>query len=204
MEAMNTFRQTFGGQIRVVHGYPVFTTPIIDPVTIRALVKIEAWLDTVDMRRAHSLPEASKFFKENILASPMDQNEANNFATASIPLRMPASMFTKDRTAFVGLGWSNIANSLPPQTKEEEKNFLLTILQELNREFALQLDISPNVDRLPYTPEVSGSQTIIIGGGSHASRLAAAVGSIYPEVVDLTIGGWKLSEKSAEDLAYNT
>ena len=65
------------------------------------------------------------------------------------------------------------------------------------------MDISPNVDRLPYTPEVSGSQTIIIGGGSHASRLAAAVGSIYPEVVDLTIGGWKLSEKSAEDLAYD-
>ena len=65
------------------------------------------------------------------------------------------------------------------------------------------MDISPNVDRLPYTPEVSGSQTIILGGGSHASRLAAAVGSIYPEVVDLTIGGWKLSEKSAEDLAYD-
>ena len=67
-----------------MHGYPVFTTPIIDLVTIRALVEIEAWLDTVNMRRAHLLPETSKFFKDNILASPMDQNETNNFATASI------------------------------------------------------------------------------------------------------------------------
>ena len=73
-DAMNTFRQTFSGQVRVVHGYPVFATPIIDPVTIRELVEIEAWLDTVDLRRAHLLPETSKFFKDNILASPMDQN----------------------------------------------------------------------------------------------------------------------------------
>ena len=77
VEAMNTFRQTFGGHIRVVHGYPVFTTPIIDPVTIRALVKIEAWLDTVDMRRTHSLPETSQYFKDNILASLVDQAESN-------------------------------------------------------------------------------------------------------------------------------
>ena len=74
VDAMNTFRQTFSGQVRVVHGYPVFATPIIDPVTIRELVEIEAWLDTVDLRRAHLLPETSKFFKDNILASPMDQN----------------------------------------------------------------------------------------------------------------------------------
>ena len=65
-------------------------------------------------------------------------------------------MFTKDRTAFVGLGWSNIATSLPPQTIEEEKTILSTILQELNCEFALQLDTSTNDWQL-HTPEVSGS-----------------------------------------------
>ena len=81
--------------------------------------------------------------------------------------------------------------------------FLSTLLQELNLEFALQLDISPKVDRLPPTTEVSSSRTLIFGGGSHAGRLALAVGAIYPEVVDLTAGGWKLSEKSAEDLAFD-
>ena len=116
---------------------------------------------------------------------------------------MPASLFTKDRTAFVGLGWSNMAAALPLMTSLEEKAFLSTLLQELNLEFALQLDISPKVDRLPHTPEVSGSRTLIFGGGSHAGRLAAAVGAIYPEVVDLTVGGWNLSEKAAKDLAYD-
>ena len=124
-------------------------------------------------------------------------------ATPSIPMRMPASLFTKDRTAFVGLGWSNMATALPPMTSLEEKAFLSTLLQELNLEFALQLDTSPKVDRLPHTPEVSGSRTLIFGGGSHTGRLAAAVGAIYPEVVDLTGGGWKVSEKAAEYLAYD-
>ena len=200
---MNTIRHTFGGQVRVVHGYPICTTNIVDPVTIRALVEIEAWLDTVDLHRSHSLPETSKYFKDNILASPMDQSESNSFAAASISLRMPASLFTKEKTAFVGLGWSNIVTTLPPQSKEEEKAFLSTLLQELNREYALQLDISPKVDRQLHTPEVSSSRTIIVGGGSHASRLATSIGSIYPEVVDLTIGGWRLTEKSGKNLAYD-
>ena len=87
-------------------------------------------------------------------------------------------------------------------TSLEEKAFLATLLQELNHEFALQLDISSKVDRLLNTSEVS-SRTIILGGGSQVGRLALAVGAIYPEVVDLTIGGWKLTNKSAEDLAYD-
>ena len=112
VDVIHNFRQTFSGQIRVVHGFP--TTKISDQVTIRALVEIEAWLDTVDLRRAHSLPETSQYFKDNILASPVDQAKSNMCATASNPLRMPASLFIKDRTAFVSLGWSNIATALPP------------------------------------------------------------------------------------------
>ena len=38
VDALNTIRHTFGGQVRVVHGYPICTANIIDPVTIRALV----------------------------------------------------------------------------------------------------------------------------------------------------------------------
>ena len=122
VDALNTIRHTFGGQVRVVHGYPICTTNIVDPVTIRALVKIEAWLDTVDLRRSHSLPETSKYFKDNILASPMDQSESNSFAAASIPLRMPASLFTKEKTAFVGLGWSNIVTPVYRRRKSLPAN----------------------------------------------------------------------------------
>ena len=42
---------------------------------------------------------------------------------------------------------------------------------------------------------------IVIGGGSHAERLAAAIGSRHRNIADLSIPGWKLSESSAADLA---
>ena len=68
------------------------------------------------------------------------------------------------------------------------------MLDELNSEFALQLD---------NEPEVSTSHTVIFAGGSHASSIAKAARSTYPEVVDLSIGGWKLTAESAAELAHD-
>ena len=49
--------------------------------------------------------------------------------------------------------------------------------------------------------EVHRSQCLIVGGGSHASRLADALKSIHPELVDLSVGGWKITNKSVDELA---
>ena len=143
-------------------------------------------------------PRLANSFRTKSWPASLDQTEPNTFATASILLRMVYKMymFTKDRTAFVGLGWSNIATSLSPQTIDEKKTY-----QPNCSCITASLPCSPNVDRQLHTPEVSGSRTLIFGGGSHASQLATVVGSIYPEAVDLTIGSLKLSEKTAEDLA---
>ena len=77
VDTLSTFRQSFVGQIRAVQGFTISTTAISNQVIIRALVEIEAWLVTVDLRRAHSLPETSQYFKDNILASLVDQAESN-------------------------------------------------------------------------------------------------------------------------------
>ena len=76
------------------------------------------------------------------------------------------------------------------------------MFDELNLEFALKLDSrNPNVDHRPLTHEDTGWQMIIVGGGSHAGRLAEALRATYPEVVDLSVRGWKLSTASTQDLA---
>ena len=41
-----------------------------------------------------------------------------------IPLCLPASLHTKDRVAFVGLGWKNISNKVCAATPELENKFL--------------------------------------------------------------------------------
>ena len=42
---------------------------------------------------------------------------------------------------------------------------------------------------------------IVIGGGSHAKRLAIALGNKHQNIADLSLPGWKITEQSAEDLA---
>ena len=86
-------------------------------------------------------------------------------------------MISKEKAAFVGLGWSKMATTLAASSIDTEKEFLKVILDELNSEFALQLDTEPVLDRLVHTPEVSTSQTVIFAGGSHACRIAEAARS---------------------------
>ena len=172
--------------------------PIEDQVTIRSLLEIEAWLASVDPRRLHSLQNTSKHLFDALEAG---QCEKSNFGSLSIPLRLPASLHTKDRIAYVRLGWPQMISRIPATSLEAEKSFLGVMLQELNQELALQLDTAPSTDCLCYTPEVNRRQVIIVGGGSHACRLAEALGATHPEVVDLSIGGWRVNEDNARDLA---
>ena len=198
VESLSSLRRTFGGQIRIIHGYPLPIHPIEDQVTIRSLLEIEAWLASVDPRRLHSLLNTSKHFVDALEAGECDKS---NFGSLSIPLRLPASLHTKDRIAYVGLGWPQMTSRIPATSPEVEKTLLGVMLQELNQELALQLDTSPRTDRLCYTPEVNRRQVIIVGEGSHSCRLAEALGATHPEVVDLSIGGWRVNEDNARDLA---
>jgi len=187
VSAVSEIRAAFGGQVRAIHGFPMPSHCIEDSMTIRGLMEIEAWLKSVDKRRTHSLPATGMYFEEILLSG--DSSAPNSAGQLGIPLRMPTSFFSTEKGAFVGLGWTHLASTLPALGEAGEQHFLAVLLQELNHEFALQLDMDPVTDRLLHTPEVSSNRSIIICGGSHASRLAKSLGSIRPEVVDLSVGG---------------
>ena len=169
--ALQLLRTTFGGQVRVLHGYPLPTVTITDQVTIRGLMEVESWLAMADQRRAHSLEHTSKFFMKNYLLTETE-TEAGSISRAYIPLRLPASIYSKEKSAFVGLGWPKLAKSLAATTERTKMDLLKVMLEELNSEFALQLDTEPVLDRLVQTPEVSTSHTIVFAGGSHQPCLS--------------------------------
>ena len=148
-------------------------------------MEVEAWLASVDPRRLHSLQKTSSYLCTTLEAADSEKSE---LGCLSIPLRLPASLHTHDRISFVGLGWPKMSSRFEGMTPSSEKIFLSQLLQELNHELALQLDTEPKVDRLLHTPEVDKRQVIIVCGGSHACRLAEAIGATHPEVVDLSIG----------------
>ena len=178
------------------------TVTITDQVTIRGLMEVESWLAMADQRRAHSLKYTSKFFMNNHLLTETE-TEAGSISKADIPLRLPASIYSKEKSVFVGLGWAKLAKSLAATMEKSEMELLKVMPEKLNSKFALQLDTEPVFDRLVHTSEVRTSHTIVFAGRSYASRIAEAARSAYPEVVDLYIGGWRLSKESAVELAQD-
>ena len=104
-----------------------------------------------DQRRLHSLGRTSEYFTANFLSSKEDNK--SGLATAEIPLRLPASLFSKERTSHVGMGWPKLASSLPAFRTDGEKKLIKVMFDKLNHEFALKLDSSPNVDCRPLTHE---------------------------------------------------
>ena len=112
--ALLEFRSTFGGQIRALHGFSINSEPLTDQLTIRSMMEIEAWLSSTDQRRSHSLGRTSEFNTSRFLSS--ETVNTSDLATAVMPLRMPTSLFTSERTSHAGLGWPKLVSLLPSES----------------------------------------------------------------------------------------
>ena len=114
--ALLEIRSTFGGQIRALHGFSINPDPLTDQLTIRSLMEIEVWLSSTDQRRSHSLGWTSEFYTSSFLSS--EAANKSDLATAVMPIRMPTSLFSSERTAHVGLGWPKLVSLLPAFTQD--------------------------------------------------------------------------------------
>ena len=114
-------------------------------------MEIEAWLASTDQRRFQSLGRTSEYYISSYLSSKNENK--SNLSTAVIPLRLPALLFSKERTSHLGMGWPKLASSLPAFRTDGEKKLIKVMFDKLNHEFALKLDSSPNVDCRPLTHE---------------------------------------------------
>jgi hypothetical protein len=72
---------------------------------------------------------------------------------------------------------------------------------ELNREYSVNLDVKPDLEAGKRITEAAASgveqEQIIVAGSSHAARLAEQLGQKNPDLVDLSCGGWRLTEATA-------
>ena len=89
--------------------------------------------------------------------------------------------------AFVG----TVPAEIPPLSKDDETKIVLTLFNELNEKFCVNLDCHPSFDRNvppPFT-EHSAGRTVFIGA-SNMGRIAKAAAENGHMVVDLTSKGW--------------
>ncbi len=114
-------RDTFGGNVRVVHGFPIIGGGLVDEGTVRGLREIELWLAEVDKRRLCSFPRTSDYFIKQFLSTRTDNISWNTHRQA---LRLPTSLHSSDCGSFVSSGWEDLPGSLPVLGEEDEKSFL--------------------------------------------------------------------------------
>jgi len=198
--ALTTLEEEYGNRIRTVHMLPVPNADVEDEVAIRALYDILEWLDNVDKRAKYCLPELQSYMKLNLVGD----GEPNHLHRTRIPLRLPAGFKSKEMAAFCFGGTEDLVRLIPRYEGQLLLGHLTTLLQELNNTFAVNLDTKPDL-----SGKVSGHQAdnqaengfILVAGSSHASRLAASLGTIHTNMVDLSISGWKLSEANVKSLS---
>jgi hypothetical protein len=95
---------------------------------------------------------------------------------------------------------------MPPWSQTDEKKFVETLIQDLNREYSMDLDPNPNLSRSAKRPALypavrAGSvESALIIGGSNARNLAYAASSLGVETYQLVKGGWKVSKENIDKL----
>ena len=201
LHALTTLEEEYGNRIRAVHALPIPNADFEDEVAIRALFDIMVWLDSIDKRSKYCLPELQKFMLSKLSEG---KGEVNHLHLTKIPVRLPAGFKTKDLAAFSFGGVEGLVKKIPLYAGQALMEHLSIMLQELNSNFAVNLDEKPDLSgRTPaavgHNPATKGN--ILVAGSSHASRLASELGKLHENITDLSISGWKLSEANAKSLA---
>ena len=202
MLLFKTVEEDYGGRIRVVHGLPLPPESVEDPLLARSLFDILAWLQDVDKRGRHSLQASYRAYVKNILKIRAGEG-ANSLATITLPMRLPCSVNSRDLAAFESGGSADLAGFIRKCTDRPLDFCLGVMLQELNQDFGLDLDPAPetNLDSARQDAIGQHPSRIIIAGGSHAARLANAIGQYRPDIVDLSTPGWKITTENVRRLA---
>jgi hypothetical protein len=173
----------------------------VDDCTIRGLREVELWLAEVDWRHLCSLPETPEYFIKNISSTRTGHTSNNTCMTA---LKLPTSLHSSDGGIFISPGWEDLPGSLPALREEDERSFLQKFLTELNAKFAHQLDAYPSMDRTsqlaPDSPD-GNCLGIVLAGSSHSVRLIDQLESANLRVVDSTVPGFRITEKSVMEMA---
>jgi len=197
---IRAIEEDYGNRVRAVHGMPILAENLDDGPTARALWDTLDWLENVDKRAKHMLPNSTYNLKElSLLAG----ETVGGLATARLHLRLPAGFRNSDQAAFMLGSCSRLGNKVSAISMEELPAAVATLIGELNEEFAVNLDPAPNLSAGSGTTSCKNPEdiTILIAGSSHASRLANVLADSHPHLVDISVGGWKLNEDSAVEMA---
>jgi len=202
-QALASIEEDYGNRIRAAHGVPLPVETLEDMSTARALWDVLDWIEAVDKRAKYTLPDTVHALKEACL---LEDEMGGEMSSARLHMRLPAGFRTKDTAAFMLGGCCRLSGAIKGVAGRSQADLVQVLAAELNSEFAVNVDPKPDLaaGRVKDADSEADSRdavTLLVAGGSHASRLVAAMEADHPNIIDITRGGWKLDEGAAMELA---
>jgi hypothetical protein len=174
------------------------------PGLVRDLYDLDSWLRNAGTGMS-SLPESRKKFWDILLGKESLGSMADPGAMGGRTLYMPENIKTSTRIRTV----SNTPHAALPEkltafTETEEQILVESIMQEVNDNYAMNMDTNPLLARSSGSdspPNTENTHRIVIIGGSNAKRIAGGLVTANQDVIDLTRPGWVADPESIADIA---
>jgi hypothetical protein len=124
-------------------------------------------------------------------------------APERILLKMPQNLHSYDKQVCVSEGFGDQLSLFQPTEEGEEYEFINSMIDELNAKCGLELSHEYSLYR-PSEPDrkdvfKNELEKVVLMGGGHSSRMTDELDDTCLEVVDISVKGWRISEKAVED-----
>jgi len=187
-------KERFGSSVLVVPLPPVPVGGISGKSLIRSVIEVAHWFTSSNCTEALILKDVHMSLVDSFLSEGVGEGWANERQC----IRLPVSLDSPAFTSMVSEGWGNRPDEVPPLPQAAEELLIAPLLRKLNEAFSLNLCLSPSFDRdmEAIAASISGARcdlNYVVVGGSHAGRLATAMGGLGCAVDRVTASGWKVS-----------
>ena len=168
---------------------------------IRSLVETLSWFSSLDSTECIIMRESIKHLTDTTLG----RTHTTGWADGRQCFRLPVSLDSPGFVTVVSEGWGSRPDCIPPLSQAAETDIIRHILSSLDATFGLNLCLAPCYERdAELLHKMHGQarleENLLIVGGSHASRLADALGEGGSPVDRVTAPGWKVSSDNVADM----
>lgn len=189
------------GDIMVLPLIPMPMENVTDAATVRSLIEFLSWFEGLPDNEVKLLSDTRKHFFSLYLGrggvGPGWCDSRQSFA-------LPSSLAGNGRTTFNSRSWGDRPRAMEAFTVERERYWVEKLVTEINRDFSLDLSVDLCISRsaavLQKAEAGLNKLSLVIAGGSNASRLAAAMAGPEVELQNLAVAGWRMSSDRVAEL----
>jgi hypothetical protein len=196
----NWIQEDLGG-VMVLPLIPMPMEEISDRGTIRSLLEFLAWFEDLPETEVRLLSETRKCYAEKFLGR---NGTGRGWCDVRQSFSMPVDLSSNSTFTFNSRLWGNRPRRLTAFTEETERLWAAKLADELNRDFALGLSVTPVVARKAADISKMAVDTsqlkIVFAGGSNAARVAAQCKGPGITVESVAVPGWKLGSNTVGKL----